>query len=113
MKVVNLEAVTAQAVAHDPQIMKRVLLHESEMPGSVRLSQAILTPGQQVSAHHHEHICEVFYILSGEGQFMVNGESVEVREGSTIRIDAGEVHEVINSSERDLSLLYFGLKSKP
>ncbi|NWF36090.1 cupin domain-containing protein [Mariprofundus sp. KV] len=109
MKVVNLEMVAVQAVAHDPEIKKRVLLHESELPCSVRLSQAILAPGQQVSAHHHEHICEVFYLLSGEGEFIVDGESVKVGEGSTIRIDAGEVHAVVNSSDKDMSLLYFGL----
>lgn len=109
MKVVNLETIEAEAVAHDPGIMKRVLLPESELPCSVRLSQATLIPGQQVSAHHHEHICEVFYILSGQGEFIVDGETVEVGEGSTIRIDAGEVHAVVNGSDNDLSLLYFGL----
>jgi len=112
MKVVNLEMVAVQAVAHDPEILKRVLLYESELPCSVRLWQATLTPGQQVSAHHHEHICEVFYLLSGEGEFIIDGETVEVGEGSTIRIDAGEVHAVVNSSDKDMSLLYFGLPAK-
>jgi len=109
MKKVQLHELTPEGVAHDPRIMKRILLHESELPCSVRLSHATLTPGQQVSPHSHEDLYEIFYVLSGCGKFVVNGETLEVSEGSTILIDPGEVHEVINCSERDMSLLYFGL----
>ncbi|ATX82310.1 Cupin domain-containing protein [Mariprofundus ferrinatatus] len=110
MKVVETYSVATEGVSHDPDILKRVLLHESELPGSVRFSHATFTPGQKVAAHCHEDICEVFYILSGTCRFTVNGEAVDVREGSVIRIDAGEMHEVINVSNMDLTMIYFGLK---
>jgi len=109
MKVTRLNDIETIGSAHDAAILRRILMHESETPASLRLSHATFAPGQRVEAHSHADICEVFYILSGEGRFIVKGANIEVEEGSCIRIDAGEVHEVINDGDDDLTMIYFGL----
>jgi len=74
MKLVQLNEVGSEELSHDAGITKRVLLGESELPGSVRLSHAVFKPGQKVAEHAHVDLYEVFYLLSGSGHIMVDGE---------------------------------------
>lgn len=109
MKLVNLEQVKAQPTTHDASILRRVLMHESDMPARVRLSHAALAPGQRVEAHAHDDICEVFYVLSGEGKITVDGSEHRLATGACIRIDVAETHALYNDGDSELILLYFGI----
>jgi len=111
MKLVNLSGIKPEGLSHDADILKRVLLGESELPDSVRLSHALFKPGQKASKHAHLDLCEVFYLLSGSGVIIVDGVSHPLRQGSCIRIDPGEEHELINSGQEDLAVIYFGLEA--
>ncbi|OIO68299.1 MAG: cupin domain-containing protein [Zetaproteobacteria bacterium CG_4_9_14_3_um_filter_49_83] len=112
MKLVQLDHVKVQGLSHDADILKRVLLNESELPASVRLSHAVFKPGQQASAHSHADLHEIFYVLAGTGQMLIDGVAFALAQGSCIRIDPGEVHELSNSGESDMSVLYFGLMAE-
>lgn len=111
MKHIQLNDVAGEAVSHDADIVKRVLLSESELPGSVRLSHALFSPGQKTAAHNHENICEVFYVLSGRGLMTVNGVDYPLTQGSCLKIEAGELHELGNTGETDMAVIYFGLSA--
>ncbi|ATX79299.1 Mannose-6-phosphate isomerase, cupin superfamily [Mariprofundus aestuarium] len=110
MKIIETERVEPEGLSHDPNIMKRILFHEGELPGSVRFSHALFKPGQRASAHLHEDLHEIFYILVGSGTIVINGERHGIKGGSCIRIDPGEEHELINSGQEDLAVIYFGLE---
>jgi len=110
MKLVNLSEIKPEGLSHDADILKRVLLGESELPGSVRLSHALFKPGQKASAHSHSDLSEVFYVISGSGEFIVDGISHTVCEGSAFCIDPGEMHELQNSGNENLNVIYFGLQ---
>ena len=112
MKLVQLDSVETQGLSHDADILKRVLLSESELPDSVRLSHAVFKPGQVASAHSHADLHEIFYVLAGTGQMLINGDPHTLEQGSCIRIDPGEVHELSNIGESDMSVLYFGLMAE-
>lgn len=109
MKITHLDHCSAEGLSHDADIVKKILFHENELPSSVRLSHAIFKPGQKASAHSHDDLYEIFYVLSGEGLFLINGQSHRVNAGSAVRIDPHDLHEVINDGHDDLMLLYFGL----
>jgi len=109
MKLTHLNQLEPEGLSHDADISKRILLSEADMPASVRLSHAVFKPGQKVSAHSHAELAEVFYVISGSGEMIVDGERHPVYEGSAIRIDAGEVHALINTGEDELCVVYFGL----
>jgi mannose-6-phosphate isomerase-like protein (cupin superfamily) len=111
MKTVQIDDVVGEAVSHNPDIIKKVLLNEHELPGSVRLSHALFSPGQKASAHRHEGLCEVFYVLSGCGQMIVDNIDYPLEQGSCIVVEAGELHELVNNGEEDMTVLYFGLNS--
>jgi len=109
MKIVQVDDVAAEAVSHNPEILKRVLLSGRDLPGSVRLSHAMFAPGQKAAAHRHKNICEVFYILSGHGLMTIDGAACPLEQGSCIMIEAGELHELANTGKTDLAVIYFGL----
>jgi len=121
MKIVHIENVVGETVSHNPDIgetvshnpdiIKKVLLNEHELPGSVRLSHALFSPGQKASAHRHEGLCEVFYVLSGCGLMTINDLDYPLEQGSCIMVEAGELHELGNNGETDMTVLYFGLSS--
>ena len=110
MKIVQLDDLRPEGLAHDPDIIKRVLLREDELPASVRLSHAVFKPGQKASAHTHDDLIEVFYLLSGSAEVIVNGVAHALKQGGCLRVDAGETHELINAGVNDMAVIYFGLK---
>ena len=109
MYINRLEDAELQALSHDTDIMKRVLLSESVLPAGVRLSHAVLKPGQQTAEHDHALLTEVFYVLSGQGELVVDGVSQVVGAGSAFSIEPGEQHVLRNHAATALTLLYFAL----
>ena len=109
MKLVDVESVDAGSVSHDPGIIRRILLGEEQLPGSVRLSHALLAPGQRVTPHRHDQLFEIFYLISGDGVLSVEGNDTPIHAGSCFVIEPGEEHALMNSGEMDMTLLYFGL----
>lgn len=64
------------------------------------------TPAGQFTpfVHTHKRNEEVYIIVSGEGQFMVDGEEFSIQEGSIIRVaPAGE--RAIKAGERNLTYI--------
>ncbi len=64
-----------------------------------------ITPGAEVSLHTHEHSAETFYVLSGQGAFVMEGKLVPCQAGSCGFAQAGALHGVKNTGEDDLELL--------
>ncbi len=76
------------------QIDVRVLFH------SDRFAAALIgfEPGQSVPPHSHEHKDEVFDVVSGEGEILVDGTWHPAPAGSTFYLPVGNVHALRNTS---------------
>src|SRR5437660_351148 len=46
--------------------------------------------------HFHKHTREVVYFLQGEGVFLVEAESIAIRDGAVLLIKPGQVHTFTN-----------------
>ena len=46
--------------------------------------------------HFHKHTREVVYFLQGEGVFLVDTESIPIRDGAVLLIQPGQVHTFTN-----------------
>jgi quercetin dioxygenase-like cupin family protein len=60
-----------------------------ELVGSVGLemSMNVVPPGKGIPfLHRHRENDEVYVVVSGRGQFLVDGECIDVEEGSVVRI---------------------------
>lgn len=111
MKHRSLSQIPSEGVSHNPQIRKQVMLRAGDLPHLTNFSQARFAPGQVAAAHHHRDMSEVFFVESGEGTIHIDGTPYPLQPGTCIAVEVGEVHEVVNSGDRDLVLTYFGLKA--
>ena len=55
---------------------------------------------------------EVFYILSGKGRYLLDGELVDVEAGDVLFVDDGEEHYMVNTGEDQLKYLAIVLFSE-
>ena len=66
----------------------------------------LLKPGKGHARHNHPGVEEVLYVISGEGQQMVDdGEPFPIKAGMTIHIPADMYHSTVNTSWEPLKLV--------
>ena len=76
-------------------------------PGAkMTFGEVVLLPGQGHSRHNHPDSEEILYVLSGEGEQMVNdGEPFPVSGGDTIYVPQAAFHSTINTGWETMRLL--------
>ena len=110
MKMTNLRNLPLQAVSHNPEIKKKVMLSMGDLPYLTNFSQASFAPGQIAAAHSHQDMSEVFFVTAGEGIIKISDRSYTLTPGVCIAVEVDEVHEIINTGAKELILTYFGIK---
>ncbi|MEM8810929.1 MAG: cupin domain-containing protein [Cyanobacteria bacterium P01_G01_bin.38] len=111
MHITSLQTLPDEAVSHNPEIRKQVMLRSGMLANLTNFSQARFGPGQVAAAHAHADMYEVFFVESGQGTIEINGVVYVMTPGTCIAVEPGEVHEVMNTGEQTLVLTYFGLKA--
>jgi mannose-6-phosphate isomerase-like protein (cupin superfamily) len=111
MKIVSLADTPEERVSHDPEVRKRVLLRRGDVPRLTNFSRAVLLPGQSARAHRHEEMSEVFFVERGGGLVRVEGVERPLAPGVCLAVAPGEEHEIVNTGDVELVLLYFGVES--
>jgi mannose-6-phosphate isomerase-like protein (cupin superfamily) len=106
----NLRDLERQTVSHDPDIAKAVIIRPGEVANLTNFSQAWFQPGQIAGAHAHADMLEVFFVRSGNGVISVDGKSHVLEANTCVVVQPGETHEIRNSGEQVLELLYFGIQ---
>ena len=70
---------------------------------AMEVSLNSLPPGRGVPfLHVHQQNEELYLFLSGEGQMVIDGQVIAVREGSAVRIATGAARSWRNSGDRPL-----------
>ncbi len=87
----------------------RWLFHpESGIAKHCSMNVVTVAPGQTVRpAHEHPNGEEIIYVVSGNGQVLVEGEVGTLHEGSAVLFSRGSVHMVRNSGPQPLKLACF------
>ena len=65
-----------------------------------------LAPGATYHAHRHE-VPEIYYIISGEAEWTVGNETRRVTAGATILTEPGQVHKMVNLTDKPIDALWF------
>lgn len=77
-----------------------------ELYGKGRLfNHMILFPGDSVGQHMHEGDNEIFYFLSGTGEYYDNGTYAQVGPGDTTVCNDGETHGLVNNGDVPLEFI--------
>ena len=72
----------------------------------LEISLNVVPPGKGMPfLHRHQQNEEVYVVVGGRGQFLVDGESIDVEEGSVLRISPLGARAWRNSSDAPLSFL--------
>ena len=109
MKLIKINEQTDVGVSHNEKIRKRVWVGNGVLKNMTNYSRAIFPPGEKAGSHLHDDMAEVFTCESGCGEIRVDDVGYVFTPGTTVVVDAGEVHEIINSGSEDLIVTYFGV----
>jgi quercetin dioxygenase-like cupin family protein len=80
----------------------KYLIRGPQIDGGVIL----LLPGQTLGGHYHQQVEETFYVVSGAGTFLVNGEPYAAEAGDVFRMEAEDRHDIRNDGAAPLKLLF-------
>jgi oxalate decarboxylase/phosphoglucose isomerase-like protein (cupin superfamily) len=83
-------------------------LSEPQVTGAQRFSfgMVVLAPGKGHDTHNHPGVEEIIFVMSGEGEQMVDNQpAVPVRPGASIFIPADVEHSTINTGWEPMRLL--------
>ena len=80
--------------------MHKICESIDELYGAGRLfNRMIIAPGNSIGEHKHEGDNEIFYFLSGTGEYNDNGTKVQVGPGDTTVCNDGEMHGLVNTGD--------------
>ncbi|MDF7808079.1 cupin domain-containing protein [Pontiellaceae bacterium B12219] len=112
MKQIKINQLPETGMPHNARIRKRVLLEKGEVRGITDYSRAVFPPGEKAGSQLHNDMAEIFTCESGCGEMRINDVGYVFSTGTTILVEPGEVHEIINSGPTDLVVIYFGVETR-
>jgi mannose-6-phosphate isomerase-like protein (cupin superfamily) len=72
----------------------------------------LLSPGSSEGVHRHPGLEEIYYVLHGEGQAQVNGETAAIHPGDAVPVLLNEAHAFKNDSGQDLEFMIVGIATQ-
>lgn len=75
-----------------------------DISSNIKTTLVQVMPGGQIKPHTHETL-EVFYIMSGQGEALINDQWMACGAGDVIYAPAGEVHSLKNTGNSQMELV--------
>ena len=86
--------------------MQKLLNGAEEMYSKGRMFNLMtLAPGNSIGPHTHTGDNEIFYFLSGAGEYDDNGNTVSVSAGDVAVCSSGQCHALKNTGSKDLTFI--------
>ena len=73
----------------------------------------LMPPGDTLGGHYHEQVEETFYVVDGEGTFVVNNVEYAATVGDVFRMEPEDRHDIRNESSADLKLVFIKCPYEP
>lgn len=84
----------------------KVFISEKLNTTSVEISFQVLPPHKEVPFNHrHNENEEVYIVLKGKGEFVIDNEGREIKEGSIVRIGPNPERRWRNTSDEELLMM--------
>jgi mannose-6-phosphate isomerase-like protein (cupin superfamily) len=109
MKLIKINELPDRGVSHNERIRKRVIIEQGELGPVTTFARAVFPPGEKAGSHLHNDMAEVFTVESGTGEIRIDDVGYVFATGTTVVVEPGEVHEIINSGNTELVVSYFGI----
>jgi oxalate decarboxylase/phosphoglucose isomerase-like protein (cupin superfamily) len=93
-------------MSFDWGVIKPLVSSDNTEDPDVSLMHVVLLPGQGHERHNHPDSDEILYILSGQGEQMVDdSQTFPVSAGQAVWIPKGQFHSTVNTGWEPLTLL--------
>ncbi|MCJ7603975.1 MAG: cupin domain-containing protein [Desulfobulbaceae bacterium] len=115
MKIVRSADIEIIPASHEdlesPGVFKKIILQMADIiDGRIQMiNWAFLPVGKSFRGHYHEDMQEIFILIKGEAQILVNNEQEELCEGDTVVVPAGSVHSMENVGKNDIEYIVIGV----
>jgi len=74
----------------------------------------LFAPGEDLGRHRHNEVEETFYFVEGKGgRLVVDGREHPIRVGLAVRIEPGEVHNIVNDTDTPLKAVFIKSSYNP
>lgn len=91
-----------------PGYRKNVLLADEDLHcEGTRVQLVSIDPGDTIHKHHHKTSFEVYYVLQGTCDLIVNNRKILLEVGSILVMEPGDVHQLHNVGQEQFELLVF------
>jgi mannose-6-phosphate isomerase-like protein (cupin superfamily) len=104
MEAVNRDKVRS-FITKDTSEIREILAPRNSSIKHQSLAEARLLPGRSTEEHYHIQAEEIYYILSGSGQMIIDGEQRDVKKHDGIAILPRARHRITNTGKGDLIFL--------
>ena len=104
MQIVNISR-TKPFITKDNSEIREILSPRNSSLENQSLAEARVSAGKATIQHYHVKTEEIYYILQGRAEIIVEGEVKEVVEGDGIVILPGQKHRIWNTGDEDLVFL--------
>ena len=102
----HVDPASLPTMTFDWGVIKPLVATDNTEDAGVSLMHVVLLPGQGHERHNHPDADEILYILSGEGEQMVDdAQTFPVRAGQAVWIPTAAFHSTTNTSWEPLVLL--------
>ena len=107
MRKVTREEISNPFRAPLGEIIYEMIGRPPEIGGTTHhsLVHVVIPAGKRSPAHYHKVSEETYYILKGNAEMTVDGQTFRTNPGEAITIMPGEVHTIINDTSETLEFL--------
>ena len=115
MKIIYSKNIPTIPVSHEdpknPSAVKKVLLeHKDDISGTIQMiNWATLLPHKSLLRHHHKDMKEIFIIISGSSELIVDGRKSILHAGDMAIIEYGEQHTLHNVKNAPVRYIVVGI----
>ena len=103
-EIINI-ANCKQFTTKDSSKIREILSPQNSSLKRQSLAEAVLSIGTATEEHCHPKSEEIYYILEGHGEIVIEGTSANVKQGDGIVLPPGIKHKIYNRGNTDLVFL--------
>lgn len=115
MKVIRFSNLQFIPASHenpiDPGVLKKVLIKNGDLPkGEIKMINWAKVPvGKSHTPHSHESMIEVFIVIKGQMQVIIDQEEEILNVGDTVIVPIKSMHTVKNLTDQEVEYFALGL----
>lgn len=105
---VKRASLVSEPTRHGAEVTKEVLLRGGVLPDVTQVATATIPPHHENEFHEHPTMFEIYYVLSGEADYDIDGTTYAVGPGDFLVIPPGARHRQ-RSRSTPHRIFYWGI----